>query len=448
MTIDTNQVIHRPRGSRLSRLAVGPFAILVSLACGSCDSCGDARDRTSRGSEQIQCGAGCCDGLHRCEEGGGVPKSGSQSCWDSQTRCGTQCRDKAAHVCSICACLLRGGGTDCTAHQTVCGEECSDNANPECEGGACVEKSGPSPCRAGKVCGDGQVCSSAGECVNGCFIGGLWYVHGDTSPNNTCVSCQPINETSWTPVTVGTECGPGRICENSNQCVDGCFISGSRYARGSVNSSNPCEICGAAYTNSWTKADPGTTCGDGLVCGADNVCASGCYIGGKKYAIGEANRSNACKVCKAASGNVWTDASEGTTCAVGKVCDGSDGCGNGCFIEGKRILRGTVNASNACESCTAVSTTTWTSAAEGTICGAMNVCNATGDCVQGCFIGGKRYENGAENPSNACQSCTAASPTSWTIASEGKACGSGTVCNAAGKCVNGMLHWWKSLFAQ
>ncbi|MCL2825505.1 MAG: hypothetical protein FWD57_16050, partial [Polyangiaceae bacterium] len=94
--------------------------------------------------------------------------------------------------------------------------------------------------------------------------------------------------------------------------------------------------------------------------------------------------------------------------------------------------RGAKNPSNQCESCEAASTTSWTpSAAEGSACGGGKFCNASRKCVDGCAIGGKYYEIGATAPGNSCKVCNAAVDSgAWT---PNPALAVGDVCNGGGK---------------
>ena len=68
-------------------------------------------------------------------------------------------------------------------------------------------------------------------------------------------------------------------------------------------------------------------------------------------------------------------------------------------------------------------------------CGAGKVCNAEGECVDGCRIDEVLYEHGDVNPSNSCLVCAATSSDDWT-ANKGAACDAfnGAVCNDLAEC--------------
>jgi hypothetical protein len=103
------------------------------------------------------------------------------------------------------------------------------------------------------------------------------------------------------------------------------------------------------------------------------------------------------------------------------VCNGT---GNvvACDIDLTLFASGAPNPANACQVCQpALSTTSWSSVNDGTVCGTSDVC-VGGACTAGCFIAGSFYATGATNPSNDCQSCQPAAPTTWSDCSGGTTC--------------------------
>lgn len=111
-----------------------------------------------------------------------------------------------------------------------------------------------------------------------------------------------------------------------------------------------------------------------------------------------------------------------------------------CLILGTSYDSDKVNPSNPCQSCQLANPTTWSSLPDGTGCpGSGKYCSA-GTCKNGCFIAGAFYADGAVN---GCQTCKTASPTAWSKLEDGTSCGGGRVC-ADGSCkvgcwVNGSL---------
>jgi hypothetical protein len=230
--------------------------------------------------------------------------------------------------------------------------------------------------------------------------------------------------------------------------VGTCLIGGTTYSVGTVNPTDPCQVCTVASSSTWSNEPDGTYCGvtqrsvadrgsTGYVC-SSGLCANDCFISSTLYTSGTANPSNACQLCTPSSSySGWSNASDGTACAAGQVCS-SGTCVSDCFIGGTLFPAGTVNPSNPCQLCTpGSSTTTWSSEPNGTACGAGEVCSS-GSCVADCFIGGTLYTSGAANPSNACQHCTpASSTTTWSNASDGTSCATG-VCSS-GTCAASTL---------
>jgi hypothetical protein len=86
-----------------------------------------------------------------------------------------------------------------------------------------------------------------------------------------------------------------------------------------------------------------------------------------------------------------------------------------CTIGGSSYTDGAINPSNICQVCKlATSSSSWSSADEGTFCAAGKYCNH-GACNAGCFISGAYYANEADNPAGTCQTCQAAyASTTWT----------------------------------
>ena len=90
--------------------------------------------------------------------------------------------------------------------------------------------------------------------VNGCVIGGTSYPYGAQNPENLCESCSIADATGWTgTASIGSNCGFGKYCNERYQCINGCFIGGMYYAHGEKNPSNRCQTCTKESTASWTE---------------------------------------------------------------------------------------------------------------------------------------------------------------------------------------------------
>ncbi len=215
-----------------------------------------------------------------------------------------------------------------------------------------------------------------------------------------------------------------------------CVIGGSSYPGGTVNPSDACQVCDPSKsTSAWSSAPDGKSCASGEVC-SSGTCGPGCFISGTYYAASAPNPANPCQGCvPATSTTSWTSLATGTACGAGEVCN-AGACQTGCYIGGMFYASGAANPSNACQSCQpATSTTAWSNVSDGTSCGS-EICIG-GVCGSGCVISGTTYTSGASNPANPCQSCQpATSSTSWTNSSDGTGCGAGEVCSG-GTCGSG-----------
>jgi len=240
----------------------------------------------------------------------------------------------------------------------------------------------------------------------------------------------------WSRAVDGTSCGTGDVCNGGN-CGSGCFVGGAVVMPNAVNTSNPCQSCQpGTSTSAWTNIADGVTCGSGEVCSA-GACASSCFISGTVYAAAAANPSDACQSCQPAmSTTAWTSVADGSMCGNSQTCS-SGQCGTQCVISGTTYTTGALNPTNACQSCQpGVSTSAWSGLPDGTTCATGEVCKAA-SCGAGCLISGTFYTAGTTNPANACQSCqSATSTTAWTNLANGTGCAAGDVCSG-GSCGSG-----------
>jgi hypothetical protein len=294
------------------------------------------------------------------------------------------------------------------------------------------------PVELGTSCGGGMICENE-HCLDACFIDGGVTLNGVTNWPNTCEFCDTsLSTTSWQLHPDGYTCGTASFCF-SNQCLFGCRINNATYTRGTVNPANPCEFC-SPFTDSasWTAVDAGTVCGNGQVCNG-NTCGAGCFVDNMTWTTGAVNPMNACEVCAPGiSTTAWSMRASGEACGSGLIC-GSGTCAAQCFINGTLIADNALDPANSCERCIAAqSTTTWSSIADGTSCGAGHVCS-TGACNTGCFIAQAFIDAGVSNSINACETCDpASSTTSWSALDDGASCGSGVICEnhaCVSKCV-------------
>lgn len=224
----------------------------------------------------------------------------------------------------------------------------------------------------------------------------------------------------------GATCEGGLTCHDG-ACVAGCVVDGRFLADGTVEGCSVCDVA-RSMTALSPRAD-GASCATGLcIAGA---CRAGCFIDGVAVEDGAVDATTSCRRCDVATSTTsWTSLADGSACGAGRVC-GVGVCTAACFIDGAVVADGTVNPTDACEHCdAATSTTAWVARSEGSACGVGLVCQA-GACASGCFIDGAVQLPGAME-AGLCRACVPSiSTTTWTPRDDGSACGAGLVCASA-----------------
>jgi hypothetical protein len=266
----------------------------------------------------VEYAAGASNGSNSCQTC--VPAE-SNSAWTNvadSTACGS---NKYCYGGQCVACLQ---GSACTPTNA-----CHDGVQQCSSSSASCSDTGSSKAN-GTSCGSGKVCNN-GSCQSGCWVGGSYYASGATSPTNSCQSCQPASSTtSLSPVSNGTSCGSGKVC-NGGSCSSGCYIGGSYYANGTASPSDPCKACVASTsTTSWTPVTKGTSCGGGKICDATGACVRGCWISSTFYAENAVDPNNGCRACLPDTSTSAFSNDDGVQCASDSVCfQGS--CQKGCY---------------------------------------------------------------------------------------------------------------------
>jgi sulfatase modifying factor 1 len=257
-----------------------------------------------------------------------------------------------------------------------------------------------------------------------CVISGTTYSSGAADPANACESCQPgVTASAWSSVTDGTACGTGGIC-HTGACVNGCEIGGVYATTNEPDPNDTCQSCQpGTSTSMWSSLADGTGCGNGQVC-AGGQCGTQCDIGDAGVvASGAANPGNACQSCQpGTSTSAWSNVANGTSCGAGDVCN-AGGCVAECYIGGVFYTANETNPSNVCLSCQPATTTSdWSDVTYGSSCGTGAFCVGGGTCEAGCNIGGAVYGTG-QSTNGGCELCQpTTSTTAFTNAADGKTC--------------------------
>jgi formylglycine-generating enzyme required for sulfatase activity len=228
-----------------------------------------------------------------------------------------------------------------------------------------------------------------------CVVEGLSVPDGQFHPANRCQLCDVMTSPSgYSPWGEGSTCSEpscaGLVWTPSGECHSGECVAGA------------------------TKS-----CNDGLACttdscaaptGCSNALQTGyCLVDGACYADGQVNPANACQVCSTSSSTTaWTNVADGSWCTPG-TCSGT------LLILPKTCSNGTCTGLAAARSCNDGLACTDDSCAPAGCTNAIQAGN--------CAIGGACYVDGTLDPSNVCRSCVAVtSNTSWTAVADGTQC--------------------------
>lgn len=184
-------------------------------------------------------GAGICRGGVCC-----------YGCWN-----GTRCEGGTSPT----ACAT--GGAMCAS--CVDAMACTSDL---CEGGTCTNPLAP----AGTVCNDGMFCTAVDTCnaLGACTGTGTACSDGDTCTDDVCTEAS--DSCSFPPVAMR------------------CTIGGTCVGAGMINATNPCQVCDPTRrTDDWSPVEVGTTCGPSTctagrlrtrTCDAAAMCVTGAPV--------------------------------------------------------------------------------------------------------------------------------------------------------------------------
>ncbi len=335
-------------------------------------------------------------------------------------------------TCSLGACVAGRCKAGCTIGGTFFADK---DVNPEnvcqlCD--AAKSTTDWTPAATGKNCGGVMTCTAAGECGNGCAIGGKTWKTGQRNPENPCQFCNPPKSTTdWSTVKLGTWCGVLSQCLN-DRCTLGCFIGGQFYPSEATNPDKPCRKCDPK--RAWWKW---SWCAKKTVCW-EGACKAGCIIDQKFYKADETHPNTTCGYCNIDEDNYhWWWRPQGYDCASRKACDPAHQCKLGCGVGNRYWKPGQVNPWDSCQYCdNEKDNQAWQSQPNATVCPQygsleLGVCNG-GHCSDGCWIGGGYREADTTNAGNPCSRCnptlSPSSVQSWST-NPLAPCASGRVCS-------------------
>lgn len=392
--------------------ACGPTLQLSCDGAGNC-SCvtdGDCGTATACTSFTCNTATSVCSTVYtdkgQGDPGGGVPGNCMKVTCDGQ---GGPLQviddtnvDNDGNLCTSDICTGGVGSHPPTATGSSCG------GTLQCDGaGKCVG------CTKNMDCGVDSACATYLCQANTCVTNNTPMGGGCADDANPCTTdaCNGSGVCLHPAAALGTSCGGGQLCDAGGSCTVGCVIGGTFYAAAAVNPANACQVCApATATMAWSNTSNGTACNDGTTCTKSDVCNAG-TCGGTAYSCIP------------------------TSCQASSSCDGNGGCTS------TNLPGGTLcpDDGNLCtgDSCNGAGVCAHASLANGTSCGAGQVCNG-GNCGTGCVIGGTSYGTNAVNPANPCQICNPALSTSaWSSAANGTSCTDGNACTASDVCTAG-----------
>ncbi len=178
-------------------------------------------------------------------------------------------------------------------------------------------------------------------------------------------------------------------CAGVASCAScsGCDISGSCVSNGTVNPSNPCQVCDTSRSmTGWSSAADGTSCTNAIVCDGREVCSAGACVAGAPL---DCDDGDTCTTDSCMEPGGCRHASVAGCCNVAIDCDDGDPCtSDGCTGTG-----GTCTTSPISGCCTSDGDCSDTSACTSDACDTSTnrctfmpisgCCAADGDCDDG-----------------------------------------------------------------
>ncbi len=324
--------------------------------------------------------------------------------------------------------------------QNSCANPCANvviDDNNVCTTDSCNSTTGVvshTPVAAGTACADGNLCNGNETCnATGTCTAGTAPVVNDGNPC-TADSCGATTGVVHTPVATGTACADGNLCNGNETCnATGSCTAGTAPV---VNDGNPCtaDSCTAATGVAHTPVSAGTACADGNLCNGSEICnAVGSCLAGTPLNV---NDGNPCTTdsCDPLQGVLHPPTPVGTSCGDSNVCNGVETCnGLGSCTQTSPPV---VDDGNVCtnDNCDPTLGVIHTLAPNGTPCSDDTVCNGDEACFVGsCVTSTPPPELDDANPCTA-DECDPLTGAVHTPAAPGSSCDDGDVCNGVATC--------------
>jgi hypothetical protein len=251
---------------------------------------------------------------------------------------GTSCDDGdvclVGETCQSGVCT-GGAAPDCSGAGDQCNDASCDPAGAE---GNCDVITQVTD---GTSCDDGDACLIGETCQSGVCTGGAAPNCGGAGDQCNTASCDPLglegNCDIITPVSNGTDCDDGDACLIGETCQSGACTGGTVpdcSGAGDQCNAASCDPAGVeGNCDIITPVTDGTSCNDGDVCNVDETCQSGvCTGGAAPDCSGAGDQCNfaSCDLA-GAEGNcdTLTPINEGLPCDDGDACLIGETCQTG-----------------------------------------------------------------------------------------------------------------------
>jgi hypothetical protein len=220
---------------------------------------------------------------------------------------------------------------------------------------------------------------TTGACGNGIIGGSEQCDDQNVSSGDGCsATCQVETcfQCSGAPSTCspanGAACSDGVFCNGPDTCLGGtCSQHGGNPCPGPDGDANCAESCDEA-NDSCTAADAnGSTCADGLFCNGSDTCGGGtCSAHSGDPCPGPDGDGNCAESCDETTDTCSGADPNGSACSDGLFCNGADSCGGGsCSAHAGNPCPGHNAGPNCGDSCDEGSDSCTAADSAGTACG-------------------------------------------------------------------------------
>jgi hypothetical protein len=268
-----------------------------------------------------------CTAIDQCHDTGTCNRATGQCTTPAKTD-GVACDDGDACTRSD-SCK---GGACVGSNPVVCepASQCHDAGTCNTSTGICSQ-----PLKLdGANCDDGDACTLTDLCVAGVCSGSEPVECVAADQCRLGGTCNPATGTCSDPFEPdGTPCSDGNLCTSADQCMGGFCVAGAPVV---IDDGNVCtnDSCNPNSGVAHVPREVGTSCSDGNRCNGDETCATaGICVAGTPPEIDDHNTCTA-DTCDGVLGVKHTPLPDQTSCDDGNACNGHESCKTGQCIAG------------------------------------------------------------------------------------------------------------------